>query len=136
MLKKAIEQYEKITGVAPKDVDAWVMSRVAWIAVQDNAEAERAYKKALEADPDSEDALTGLLLVYLDLQDSQAAADTLKALAEDLRPQSAGAGRDLRADEGIRAGGRLAEEGSGVELPDAAEVKQALAQDLIYAAVS
>ena len=51
-------------------------------AAQDNAEAERAYKKALDVDPDNEDALTGLSLVYLDLGNSQAAADTLKTLAE------------------------------------------------------
>jgi len=67
MLKKAIEQYKKITGIASRDVDAWVMLGRLEKAAQDNAEAERAYKKALDVDPDNEDALTGLSLVYLDL---------------------------------------------------------------------
>ncbi len=135
MLKKAIEQYKKITGVAPKDVDAWVMLGRLEKAAQDNAEAERAYKKALEIDPDSEDALTGLSLVYLDLGNSQAAADTLKALAE--KNPSA---RSLRAlaetYEQMKEFGLAADslkKALALNPPDAAEVKQALAQDLIYA---
>ncbi len=133
MLKKAIEQYKKITGVAPKDVDAWVMLGRLEKAAQDNAEAERAYKKALEVDPDSEDALTGLSLVYLDLGNSQAAADTLKALAE--KNSSA---RSLRAlaetYEQMKEFGLAADtlkKALALNPPDAGEVRQALAQDLI-----
>ncbi len=82
MLRNAIEQYKKITEIAPKEADGWVMLGRLEKAAQDNAEAERAFKKALDADPDNEDALTGLSLVYLDLGNSQAAADTLRQLAD------------------------------------------------------
>jgi tetratricopeptide (TPR) repeat protein len=135
MLKKAIEQYKKITGVAPKDVDAWVMLGRLEKAAQDNAEAERAYKKALEVDPDSEDALTGLSLVYLDLGNSQAAADTLKALA-DKNPSA----RSLRAlaetYEQMKEFGLAADtlkKALTLNPQDAGEVKQDLARNLIQA---
>jgi tetratricopeptide (TPR) repeat protein len=135
MLKKAIEQYKKITGIAVKDVDAWVMLGRLEKAAQDNAEAERAYKKALDVDPDNEDALTGLSLVYLDLGNSQAAADTLRTLAE--KNPSA---RSLRAlaetYEQMREFGLAAEalrKALALNPPDAGEVRQALAQDLIQA---
>jgi tetratricopeptide (TPR) repeat protein len=135
MLKKAIEQYKKITVVAPKDVDAWVMLGRLEKAAQDNAEAERAFKKALEVDPDSEDALTGLSLVYLDLGNSQAAADTLKALAE--KNPSAKSLRALAETyEQMKEYGLAADtlkKALTLNPPDAGEFKQALAQDLIQA---
>ena len=70
MLRKAIEQYTKIVEAEPKDIDTWLMlGRLQKIA-QNSVEAEKAYKKVLEIDPDHEDALTGLAVVYADLGDS------------------------------------------------------------------
>ena len=135
MLKKAIEQYQKITDIAPKDVDAWVMLGRLEKAAQDNAEAERAYKKALEVDPDNEDALTGLSLVYLDLGNSQAAADTLKTLAEK-NPSARSLQALAETYEQMKEFGLAADalkKALALNPPNAAEVKQALAQDLIYA---
>src|SRR5579864_2281239 len=81
MVKKAIEQYQKITEGDPKDIESWLMlGRLDKIA-QNSTDAMNAYKKALEVDPDNEDALTGLAMVYADLGDSTAAADLLKKLA-------------------------------------------------------
>jgi tetratricopeptide (TPR) repeat protein len=81
MLKKSIEEYKKITELDPKDTDSWLMLGRLQKVAQNSVEAQNAYKKALEVDPDNEDALTGLAMVYADLGDSSAAADLLKKLA-------------------------------------------------------
>jgi tetratricopeptide (TPR) repeat protein len=82
MVKKAIEQWDKITQGDPKDVDSWLMlGRLDKIA-QNSTDALKAYKKALEVDPDNEDALTGLAMVYTDLGDNKAAADLLRKVAD------------------------------------------------------
>ncbi len=135
MLKKAIEQYKKITDIAAKDVDAWVMLGRLEKAAQDNAEAERAYKKALDVDPDNEDALTGLSLVYLDLGNSQAAADTLKTLA-DKNPSARSLQALAETYEQMKEFGLAAEalkKALALNPPNAAEIRQAMAQDLVYA---
>ena len=135
MLKKAIEQYKKITDVAPKDVDALVMLGRLEKAAQDNAEAEKAYKKALEVDPDNEDALTGLSLVYLDLGNSQAAADTLKTLA-DKNPSARSLQALAETYEQMKEFGLAADalkKALALNPPNAGDVRQAMAQDLIYA---
>ena len=81
MLKKAIDEYKKITSLDPKDTDSWIMLGRLEKVAQNSVDAQNAYKKALEIDPDNEDALTGLAMVYADLGDSTAAADLLKKLA-------------------------------------------------------
>ncbi len=82
MVKKAIEQYEKITQGDPKDLESWLMlGRLDKIA-QKSTEAITAYKKALELDRNSEDAMTGLAMVYTDLGDTKAAAELLRKVAD------------------------------------------------------
>ena len=81
MLKKSIDEYKKITELDPKDVDSWLMLGRLNKVAQNSVDAQNAYKKALAVDPDNEDALTGLAMVYADLGDSTAAADLLKKLA-------------------------------------------------------
>ncbi len=81
MLKKAIDEYRKITSLDPKDSDSWIMLGRLEKVAQNSVEAQNAYKKALEIDPDNEDALTGLAMVYADLGDSTSAAELLKKLA-------------------------------------------------------
>jgi tetratricopeptide (TPR) repeat protein len=81
MLKKSIDEYKKITELDPKDTDSWLMLGRLEKVSQNSVEAQNAYKKALEIDPDNEDALTGLAMVYADLGDNTAAADLLKRLA-------------------------------------------------------
>jgi tetratricopeptide (TPR) repeat protein len=135
MLKKAIDEYKKITEVAPKDLDTWVMLGRLEKAAQDNAEAERAYKKALEVDPDSEDALTGLSVVYLDLGNSQAAADTLKMLAEK-NPSARSLQALAEAYEQMKEFSLAADalkKALALNPPNAAEVRQGMAQDLVSA---
>jgi tetratricopeptide (TPR) repeat protein len=82
MVKKAIEQFEKITEKDPADADSWLMlGRLEKIS-QNSIEAEKAYKKALELDPNNEEAMTGLAMVYADLGNTEGATELLKKSAE------------------------------------------------------
>jgi len=82
MVKKAIEQYQKITEQDPKDTDSWLMLGRLQAALHNSPEAEKAYKKAIELDPDNEDALTGLAMVYSSLGNAKDAADLLRRASE------------------------------------------------------
>jgi tetratricopeptide (TPR) repeat protein len=82
MVKKAIEQYQKVTEKDPKDAESWLMLGRLQKVAQNSVEAEKAYKKAIELDPNNEDALTGLAMVYADLGNTKEAADLLRRAAE------------------------------------------------------
>jgi len=133
MVKKAIEQYQKITAGDPKDVESWLMlGRLDKIA-QNSTEALAAYKKVLELDPENEDAMTGQAMVYSDLGDSKAAADLLRKVADkNPTPRSlenlAGAYEQLKdyslAAEMLR---RALE-----QQPGNSDLKHQLAQDLLF----
>jgi tetratricopeptide (TPR) repeat protein len=133
MVKKAIEQYQKITETDPKDVDSWIMLGRLQKALMNSTEAMNAYKKALELDADNEDAMTGLATVYADLGDNKAAAEMLRKVAEkDPNPRSltslAGVYEQLKdyslAAEMLR---RALD-----QQPGNSELKQALAEDLLF----
>jgi len=82
MLRRAVEQFQKITEKDASDVDAWVtLGRLHKIA-QNSVDAEKAYKKALELDPDNEYALHGLALLYADLGDTKTSIQMWQRLAE------------------------------------------------------
>ena len=81
-LHKAIEQYQKITEQAPKDAESWSYLGRLYRASNDSAAAEKAFNSALQADPDSEEALTGLAAVYADMGDNAKAVEKLKAAAD------------------------------------------------------
>ncbi len=82
MVKKAIEQYLKISEKEPSDTDSWLMLGRLQKISQNSIEAEKAYKKALELDPSNEDAMTGLAMVYSDLGNTQGATELLRKAAE------------------------------------------------------
>jgi tetratricopeptide (TPR) repeat protein len=133
MVKKAIEQYQKITEADAKDVDSWIMLGRLQKAVMNSTEAMAAYKKALELDADNEDAMTGLATVYADLGDNKAAADMLRKVADkDPNPRSltslANVYEQLKdyslAAEMLR---RALD-----QQPGNAELKMALAEDLLF----
>jgi tetratricopeptide (TPR) repeat protein len=133
MVKKAIEQYQKITEVDPKDVDSWIMLGRLEKALMNSTEAMAAYKKALELDAGNEDAMTGLATVYADLGDNKAAAEMLRKVAEkDPNPRSltslAGVYEQLKdyslAAEMLR---RALD-----QQPGNSELKAALAEDLLF----
>lgn len=134
MLRKAIEQYSKIVEIEPKDWDTWLMLGRLHKIAQNSLEAEKAYKKILENDPNHEDALTGLAVVYADLGDSQRSSDLLKRLT-DKNPSP----RTLMAlasqYEQLRDYGLAAETlRRALEIqPDNSELKRAYAQNLLLA---
>jgi tetratricopeptide (TPR) repeat protein len=134
MLKRATEQYLKIVEKEPSDAEAWMtLGRLHKIA-QNSVEAEKAFSKVLSMDPENEDAMSGLAMVYLDLGDSKRAADLLRKVAEkepNMRTLTALAGtyeqmRDFAlAAETLKRALALS--------PDNDDIKRALAQNLMLA---
>lgn len=81
MARRAVEQYKLITEKDPKDVDSLIMLGRLNKLLGNSVDAEGAFKKALAADPQNEDATVGLADVYSDRGDSHAASDLLEKLA-------------------------------------------------------
>ena len=81
-LKKAIEQYQKITQQDPKDAESWVVLGKLYRASNSSVEAEKAFNAALEADPTNEDALGQLASLYLSMGDTQRAIAKLKSITD------------------------------------------------------
>lgn len=134
-LKKAIEQYQRITEKEPKDTDSWLMLGRLYKISQNSVDAEKAFKKALENDPDSEDALTGLAMVYADLGDAKNAAEMLRRVS-DKSPSGRSLAALASAYEQMREYGLAAEAlRKAIELSPAAagELKRSLARDLMLA---
>jgi tetratricopeptide (TPR) repeat protein len=80
MLHSAIDQYQKITATDPKDLESWLALGRLYRAASNSVEAEKAYTQALAVDPASEEALTGLAIVYSDIGDTKKAIEKLKAV--------------------------------------------------------
>lgn len=89
MVRKALDQYQRITDLEPTDIESWVMlGRLAKVG-QDNAGSEKAYKKVLELDPGNEDALSGLAMAAAESGDVAGAAAMLeKAGAKNPNPRA------------------------------------------------
>ena len=135
MLKSAIEQYQKITEIDPKDVDSWLMLGRLQKVAQNSVDAEKAFQKALAVDPNNDDAMTNLALVYIDRGDNKAATDLLKKAAEkspsaESLLRLAGAYEQMK-DFTLAADtlNRALEMNPG----NAGEVKRQLGQDLMFA---
>lgn len=134
MLQKAIEQYSKIVDQQPKDLDSWLTLGRLYKVSQNSVESEKAFQKALAVDPENEEAMTGLAMVYSDLGDSKRASELLQKVAEkspNLRTLTslAGAYEQMRdyalASETLKKAMTLA--------PDNANLKRALAENLLRA---
>lgn len=78
MLNKSIEQFAIVTEQDPKDADSLLTLGRLYRVAHKSPEAEKAFKGALEADPDNDEALTGLAMVYSDLGDTKSATEMLK----------------------------------------------------------
>ncbi|PYT18151.1 MAG: hypothetical protein DMG59_05295 [Acidobacteria bacterium] len=133
MLRKSIEQYQKITELDANDADSWLMLGRLQKVAQNSVEAEKAYKKVLDIEPENEDALTGLALVYSDLGDNKAASALLKKVA-DKNPTPRSLQALAAAYEQMRDFGLAAETlRRALELnpPNAADLKRGMAQDLM-----
>jgi tetratricopeptide (TPR) repeat protein len=82
MLRAAIAQYEKIGEKAPEDLDNWMMLGRLQKLASNSLAAEKAYQKALNLDPENEEALTGLALVYGDQGQNEKASQLLKRVSD------------------------------------------------------
>jgi tetratricopeptide (TPR) repeat protein len=82
MVKKAIEQYQKITEKDPSDTESWMMLGRLNAASHNSPEAIAAYKKVLEQEENNEDALSGLAMVYSELGNTKEATDLLRRATE------------------------------------------------------
>jgi tetratricopeptide (TPR) repeat protein len=81
-LRKAVEQYQWITGKNPKDAESWVMLGKLQSFSNNPAEAEKAFNSALAANPDDEEALAGLATLYNEMGDNNKAVEKLKTLVD------------------------------------------------------
>ena len=133
MVKRAIEQYQKIVDKEPTDVESWLMLGRLQKVSQNSVEAEKAYKKALELDPNSDDALTGLAMVYADLGDNKSATDLLRRAAEK-NPNPRSLATLASAYEQMKDYALASETLKKAidQDPDNAELQRALAQDLLF----
>ena len=134
MLRKAIEQYDRIGVLDPKDTDALLMLGRLQKMAQNSVEAEKAYKKILAIDPNNEDALTGLAIVYADLGNTKESSELLRRVAEknpSLRTLTALAGQYEQLRDYAMAAETLKRT---LEIaPTNIEVKRAYAQNLMMA---
>src|ERR1039457_168469 len=81
-LRMATQEYEKVTGKDAKDVESWVMLAKLYGTAGNPADAEKAYNAALALEPDNEDALTGLAMLYGNMGDTKRAIEKLKAATD------------------------------------------------------
>jgi len=130
MLHKAIDEYQKITKVDPKDTDSWLMLGRLQKSAQNSVEAQNAYQKVLDIDPDNEDALTGLATIEADLGDTKSAAAILQKLAQK-NPNARSLRALAAAYEQMHEYALAAETAKrllDMNPPDASDVKHELAQ--------
>src|SRR5579859_5429197 len=133
MLKRAIEQYQKITAADDKDQESWLMLGRLDRLAHNSIEAEKAYKQVLTQDSGNEEALLGLAMVYSDVGDTKNAIDMLRQVtvrnpnARTLATLASFYEQSRDYDNAADVWGKaLAME------PDNARIKRALAQNLLF----
>jgi len=134
MARKAIEQYKLISDKDPKDTDSLVMLGRLYHLVENSVDAEAAFKKAIAADPDNEDAITGLASVYTDRNDTKDATELLQKLAQE-NPSPRAFATLAQSYEGMKEFSLAADAlKKAVELdPNRLELKTELADDQVQA---
>jgi tetratricopeptide (TPR) repeat protein len=135
MLRRATEEYQKIVDLDPKDVGSWVFLGRLQRAAQNVDGAGRSFDKALAIEPDNEDALVGRAAVFADKGDTEAAAAMFERAAQ--KNPSAESWQRLAATYEQMKEYKLAAEtirkGLALNPENAAELRKALAQDLLNA---
>jgi tetratricopeptide (TPR) repeat protein len=81
MVRRALEQFQIIADKDPKDVESLIMVGGLDRMLENSADAEAAFKKALAIEPDNEDALVGLAGIYGEHGDTKASTELLERLA-------------------------------------------------------
>ena len=82
MLAKSVDQYQAIVAKDPKDQESQLVLARLYRLSHKSVEAEKTYKAVLEGEPDNEEALTGLAMVYSDVGDTRGAIEMLRRATE------------------------------------------------------
>jgi tetratricopeptide (TPR) repeat protein len=82
VLKLAIEQYEQIVKIEPNNVDDHLLLGRLYRLNNDLQKAENELKTAVKLDPDSEEAITTLALLYSDEGDTSHALQVLSSVPD------------------------------------------------------
>jgi tetratricopeptide (TPR) repeat protein len=133
MLRAAIEQYKKITVQDPKDIESWLTLGRLYRTASNSVEAEKAYTQALALDPNSEEALTGLAIVYSDVGDTRKAIEKLKAVTnKDPNPRTLAAlASSYEQLHEYKSAAEVLQKAIALD-PDNSRIKRALARNLLY----
>jgi tetratricopeptide (TPR) repeat protein len=85
ILKLAIEQYEEIIRLDPKSVEDHLLLGRLYRLNNDLVKAENEFKTAVKIQPDSEEAVTALSILYNEEGDTSRALEVLNAFPEGAR---------------------------------------------------
>ncbi len=85
VLKLAIEQYEQIVRLDPKSVEDHLLLGRLYRLNNDLVKAENEFKTAVKIQPDSEEAVTALSILYNEEGDTSRALEVLSAFPEGAR---------------------------------------------------
>jgi tetratricopeptide (TPR) repeat protein len=133
MLRAATDQYEKITAKDPKDIESWLTLGRLYRTARNSVEAEKAYSQALALDPDNEDALTGLAIVYSDVGDTKKAIEKLQAVTnKDPNPRTLAAlASSYEQLKDYRSAAEVLRKALDLD-PENSRIKRSLAHNLLY----
>lgn len=133
MLRAAIEQYQKITAKDPKDMESWLTLGRLYRTARNSVDAEKAYTQALALDPNNEDALTGLAIVYSDVGDTRKAIEKLQAVTNsDPNPRTLAAlASSYEQLHDYRSAAEVLRKAMALD-PENSRIKHALARNLLY----
>jgi len=85
VLKAAIDQYEQILKIEPDNADDHLLLGRLYQLNKNLRKAETEFKTAIKLQPDSEEAITTLALLYNDEGDAARAAQTLSSVPDSAR---------------------------------------------------
>ncbi len=104
ILKLAIEQYEQIVRLDPKSVEDHLLLGRLYRLNNDLVKAENEFKTAVQIQPDSEEAVTALSILYNEEGDTSRALEVLNAFPEGARSAKlyCRPGLHLRAEQGLQ----------------------------------
>jgi tetratricopeptide (TPR) repeat protein len=134
-IRRATEEFQKVTELDPRDVTAWVVLGQLQAASGNLDGATKSLDKALAIDPDNEDALVSRAQVYSDRGDDKAAADMFERAAQK-NPSAASWARLAGTYEQLKEYELAAEavnKALALNPPNADELKKALASYLLSA---
>src|SRR6266849_4828924 len=133
MLRRAVEQFQKVTEKDAKDVESWlVLGRLQRLS-RNSVEAEKAYKKVLDQDASNEEALTGLAMVYSEVGDTRNAIEMLRLVtAKNPNPRTLAALATFYEQNRDYASAADAWRKALQLDPENGRLKRALAQDVLF----